>query len=163
MPLPTRSSITRIAMGRQKRPHFLSEGTEVWHLRCLLHAMPQQMNYLIDEVIATSKGSDAVISYRHPDYKCRQNMQNKLDSVENETRQLKCELLENEKLLIEAYRENGLLERELQSRRRNEESFEQREKKIQENLTSLEHFRQYNVNRRKKSRDDRIARLSEEN
>ena len=125
--------------------------------------MPQQINYLIDEVIATSKGSDAVISYRHPDYKCMQNMQNKLDSVENETRQLKCELLENEKLLIEAYRENGLLERELQSSRRNEESFEQREKKIQENLTSLEHFRQYNVNRRKESRDDRIASLSEEN
>ena len=113
------------------------------HLRCLLQAMPQQMNYLIDEGIATSKGSDAVISYLHRDCKCMQNMQNKLDSVENETRQLKNELLENEKLLIEAYRENGLLERDLQSRRRNEESFEQREKKIQENLTSLEHFRQY--------------------
>ena len=62
-----------------------------------------------------------------------------------------------------AYRENGLLERELQSRRKNEESFEQREKKIQENLTSLGHFRQYNMNRREKSRDDRITSLSEEN
>ena len=97
----------------------------------------------------------------NPDCKCMQNLQNKLDSVESQTRQLKCELLENEKLLIVAYRENGLLERELQSRRKNEESFGQREKKIQENLTSLGHFRQYNVNRCEKSRDDRIASLSE--
>ena len=74
----------------------------------------------------------------NPDWKC---MQNKLDSVETQTRQLKWELLENEKRLIEAYRENVLLERELQSRRKNEESFEQPEKKIQENLSFLGHFR----------------------